>query len=157
MGPGCRKRSLLLSLAKQSAAASRSAISSRCRSMQLTIAKTDRDVLQMLALVSWLRDCYYCRCQLAGGEPGVPARLNGRDARPSTVMNCRAVAVLAVRRTPAARSETHVNLFHIGPDIHALPPRYDCSRCSGPDLHSAGATPDCAWWHAAGQARRVPP
>src|ERR1019366_3250001 len=85
MGPGCRKRSLLLSLAKQSAAASRSAINSRCRSMQLTIAKTDRDVLQMLALVSWPRDCYDCRCELAGREPGVPARLNGRDARSSTV------------------------------------------------------------------------
>src|ERR1019366_8664459 len=46
MGPACRKRSLLLSLAKQSAAASRSVIGSRCRSMQLTIAKTDGNVLQ---------------------------------------------------------------------------------------------------------------
>src|ERR1039458_5183922 len=46
MGPGCRKRSLLLSLAKQSAAASTSVIGSRCRSMQLTIAKTDGSVLQ---------------------------------------------------------------------------------------------------------------
>src|ERR1700676_829661 len=38
IGPGCRKRSLLLSLAKQSAAASRSVINRRCRNMQLTIA-----------------------------------------------------------------------------------------------------------------------
>src|SRR3979411_63616 len=48
IGPGCKKRSLLLSLAKQSAAASRSVINRRCRSMQLTIAKTDGNVLQQL-------------------------------------------------------------------------------------------------------------
>src|SRR5208337_3388298 len=38
IGRGCRKRSLLLSLAKQHAA-SESVISSRCRSMELTIAE----------------------------------------------------------------------------------------------------------------------
>src|ERR1700686_2554743 len=48
IGPGCRKRSLLLSLAKQSAAASRIVTSRRCRSMQLTIAKTGGNVLQQL-------------------------------------------------------------------------------------------------------------
>src|SRR5712691_2631422 len=48
IGPACRKRSLLLSLAKQSAAASRSVINRRCRSMPLTIAKTDENVLQQL-------------------------------------------------------------------------------------------------------------
>src|SRR5271166_899126 len=45
MGPGCRKRSLLLSLPKQSAAASSSVISRRCRSMQMTIARS-RNVLK---------------------------------------------------------------------------------------------------------------
>src|ERR1700694_2468973 len=53
MGPGCRKRSLLLSLAKQGAAASSSVINSRCRNMPLTIAKTDGNVLQQLH--SWGR------------------------------------------------------------------------------------------------------
>src|ERR1700675_512714 len=48
MGPGGRKRSLLLSFAKQSAAASSSVINRRCRSMQLTIAKTDGNVLSQL-------------------------------------------------------------------------------------------------------------
>src|SRR5271169_682834 len=43
MGPGCRKRSLLLSLAKQSAAASRNAVRRRFRSMQLTITKKRRE------------------------------------------------------------------------------------------------------------------
>src|SRR5260370_35335643 len=48
MGPGGRKRSLLLSFEKQSDAASSSAINRRCRSMQLTIAKTDGNVLSQL-------------------------------------------------------------------------------------------------------------
>src|SRR5580658_3094878 len=46
IGPACRKRSLLLSLAKQSAVASRNAVRRRFRSMQLTITKMDGIVLQ---------------------------------------------------------------------------------------------------------------
>src|SRR6266446_7019021 len=48
IGPGCRKRSLLLSLAKESAAANRRVINSRCRSMQTTITKTEANVLKQL-------------------------------------------------------------------------------------------------------------
>src|SRR5712692_9125307 len=52
MGPGCRKRSLLLSLpsAEQSAAASRNVVRRRCRSMQMTITKTRGNVLPPRAL-----------------------------------------------------------------------------------------------------------
>src|SRR6266849_9105037 len=50
MGPGRRKRSLLLSLPKQSAAASRSAIRRRYLSMQMTITKTRGNVLPPRAL-----------------------------------------------------------------------------------------------------------
>src|SRR5712692_3198653 len=52
MGPGCRKRSLLLSLpsAEQSAAASRNVDRRRCRSMQMTITKTRGNVLPPRAL-----------------------------------------------------------------------------------------------------------
>jgi len=42
--------------------------------MQLTIAKTDGNVLRML-------------CGFASGGPGIPAWLNGRDARFSTISN----------------------------------------------------------------------
>src|SRR6266404_8800924 len=48
IGPGCTKRSLLLSLAKQNAAASRRVINSRCRSIQTTITKTEANVLKQL-------------------------------------------------------------------------------------------------------------